>query len=340
MVDHYAVLEVSRDADAATIKKQYRKLARQYHPDKNDGVESEKFAQITEAAETLTDPRKRELYDRFGDSRAPPKPVLNVVHRITIPQLWGGEDHQVTFQTQSSCHHCAGTGFADGVSRNCHVCRGMGVVAMGFGGGQRAICPHCHGHKPHLDPDCTHCQGGTSITDHTVSVPPPTHLGEMTSHVPLEGEYDLLVRWQITEEDPSWQLEGETVVYTAIVSLADCLCGLRYNFQHPEGDYYLTMPRGKVVQPGVIYLLPRLGPHGTTLGFRFDVEFPEEIAMSERKVVFNYHVLRKALGGEKEGRAPVEGSMEIDLSQCQSVLSLEDGRTPGFPGEETGCPVM
>ncbi len=66
--DYYEVLSVNKNASAEEIKKAYRKLAVQYHPDKNAGnVEAEeKFKEICEAYEVLSDPEKRERYDRFG----------------------------------------------------------------------------------------------------------------------------------------------------------------------------------------------------------------------------------------------------------------------------------
>ena len=65
--DYYQILGVSRDADTAEIKKAYRKLARQYHPDKNEQAGSEdKFKQVNEAYEVLKDDEKRRAYDRFG----------------------------------------------------------------------------------------------------------------------------------------------------------------------------------------------------------------------------------------------------------------------------------
>ena len=66
--DYYEVLGVSRDADKNTIKKAYRKLAKKYHPDTNQGnaQAAERFKEATEAYNILSDPKKKKMYDQFG----------------------------------------------------------------------------------------------------------------------------------------------------------------------------------------------------------------------------------------------------------------------------------
>ncbi|HEU4628516.1 MAG TPA: molecular chaperone DnaJ [Gemmatimonadaceae bacterium] len=70
MADFYTVLGVVRDASDDDIKKAYRKLAMQYHPDRNNGSREaeEKFKAITEAYDVLRDPQKRAAYDRYGEA--------------------------------------------------------------------------------------------------------------------------------------------------------------------------------------------------------------------------------------------------------------------------------
>lgn len=77
--DYYATLGVAKNADEKEIKQAYRRLARKYHPDVNPGDKSseEKFKEISEAYEVLSDPQKRKKYDQFGDQwnkvgKAPP----------------------------------------------------------------------------------------------------------------------------------------------------------------------------------------------------------------------------------------------------------------------------
>src|SRR3982750_3596162 len=66
--DFYEILGIKRDAKPEEIKKAYRRLARKYHPDVNPGDKSaeERFKLITEAHDVLSDPKKRKVYDRFG----------------------------------------------------------------------------------------------------------------------------------------------------------------------------------------------------------------------------------------------------------------------------------
>jgi molecular chaperone DnaJ len=70
MADFYSVLGVARGASDDEIKKAYRKLAMQYHPDRNNGAKEaeEKFKEITEAYDVLRDPQKRAAYDRYGEA--------------------------------------------------------------------------------------------------------------------------------------------------------------------------------------------------------------------------------------------------------------------------------
>ncbi len=67
--DYYKILDIERNADKATIKKAYRKLARRYHPDVNSEADAEdKFKELNEAYDVLKDTEKRKAYDQFGEN--------------------------------------------------------------------------------------------------------------------------------------------------------------------------------------------------------------------------------------------------------------------------------
>ena len=73
--DYYEVLGVERDATPEQMKKAYRKLAVQYHPDKNPGNKEaeEQFKELGEAYEALNDPQKRAAYDQYGHAAFDPR---------------------------------------------------------------------------------------------------------------------------------------------------------------------------------------------------------------------------------------------------------------------------
>lgn len=79
--DYYDVLGIDRNADEKTIKKAYRKLAKKYHPDTNAGNPdaADKFKEVNEAYDILSDPKKKKMYDQFGhaafEAGADPEPT-------------------------------------------------------------------------------------------------------------------------------------------------------------------------------------------------------------------------------------------------------------------------
>jgi curved DNA-binding protein len=86
--DYYRILGLDKTASADQIKKAYRKLAMQYHPDRNHGKEewaNEKFKGINEAFSVLTDPEKRKQYDRFGTAG-------------TVGDIFGSQATRTTFE--------------------------------------------------------------------------------------------------------------------------------------------------------------------------------------------------------------------------------------------------
>lgn len=162
-VDYYSVLGVSKAASADEIKKAYRKLARELHPDVNpDPVMQEKFKEVTTAYEVLSDPEKRQMFDMGGDPMGNgaggfgfnPEgfdfgDVFNTFfggggQRGPIPRIRRGQDalirievdleetmhgvhREITIDTAIVCPICSGKGTAkDSEITTCQVCKGRG----------------------------------------------------------------------------------------------------------------------------------------------------------------------------------------------------------------------
>ena len=124
--DYYGVLGVPRDASDTDIKKAYRKLAMQYHPDRNPGKETwanEKFKEINEAYGVLGDPEKRKQYDQFGT-------VGN------LGDIFGSPSTRTTFEEMMKDFGGAGLrfDFLDAIFGDFLKGRGTSFSFRGFGG--------------------------------------------------------------------------------------------------------------------------------------------------------------------------------------------------------------
>ena len=160
--DLYAVLEVGHDATPEELKRSYRKLARQYHPDTNDDPQAEaRFKEVSQAYEILSDPERRANYDRFGSDvgaggnpfgagsvqdifdmffgglgghgqqrRGPqPGPDAEISLEITLDDAAFGATKEVNVTLAHRCSTCDGSGCAPGTSpTTCVECAGAGVV--------------------------------------------------------------------------------------------------------------------------------------------------------------------------------------------------------------------
>jgi molecular chaperone DnaJ len=164
--DYYEVLGVSRDADEASIKKAFRRLARELHPDVSDDPEAEaRFRELAEAYEVLSKPETREVYDRYGHEglrsggfrpsdfdfgglsdlfsaffgddlfgggasarRRRGGDVLAEVE-IELVEAASGVEREVPFRVAVACETCRGSGAAPGSTpETCSACGGAGRV--------------------------------------------------------------------------------------------------------------------------------------------------------------------------------------------------------------------
>ncbi len=200
--DFYESLGVGRGASAEEVKKAYRKLAREYHPDRNpdDAAAEERFKEVQQAYDTLSDPEKRKQYDAggmfsgfggrgdapggpggftadIGDifstlfRRGGPGPQqtrgrdLETEVRLSFKQAMDGTELPVTVPKQATCKTCSGTGAKPGTMPVvCPRCEGRGIdsESQGFFSISQP-CPRCGGAGQVIEDPCTSC-GGSGLT--------------------------------------------------------------------------------------------------------------------------------------------------------------------------------
>lgn len=204
----YETLGVPRDASADDIKKAFRRLAMQYHPDRNKAPDAEaKFKEVNAAYEVLSDPDKRARYDRYGAAginggaqgfqghegfggfgdifdaffrgtgsrRAGPQAGsdLHATLTISLEEAVSGADHELSFERVERCADCRATGQAEGKERpQCPECQGAGEI--------RRVQQSLFGQFVNVAM-CTRCRGEGSI----VSDPCKTCRGQGLKRVPV-----------------------------------------------------------------------------------------------------------------------------------------------------------
>src|SRR5260221_523431 len=177
--DYYEILGVAREATSEEINKAYRKLALQFHPDRNHGDPEavEHFKEVNEANEILSDVQKRQRYDRYGhaglQNGGGPQPGdmfggsifefmqdlmgpgggggprggrdIQVVVDLTLEEAFKGVKKTAIYQREENCGECGGKGIRKGAKPpRCRRCNGSGIeVVRGFFGLPQQ--QHCRG---------------------------------------------------------------------------------------------------------------------------------------------------------------------------------------------------
>jgi molecular chaperone DnaJ len=218
--DYYEVLGVARDAEERELKKAYRNLAHQFHPDKNpDNPDAEeKFKEASEAYAVLSDSGKRTQYDRFGHAgvgdmggpggysvniqdifgdffgdlfggggrrRGGPRRGADLRYHMAISfeEAAFGLEKDITINRLEECTTCQGEGAKPGTSKTtCATCQGLGEVRVARGFFAVAqTCPDCQGQGQRVETPCEDCHGqGLAEAENSLTVKIPPGVDEGT----------------------------------------------------------------------------------------------------------------------------------------------------------------
>lgn len=237
----YEVLGVSRDASEEDIKKAYKKLAMQHHPDR--GGDAEQFQKISNAYETLSDPDKRRELDVPPGFRAHPPKQFEYHLTVTLDEAWLGATKNLRVTRKKRCGVCNGHG------------RFVGEMRMGpfFVQTMQRACQRCFGRGEFNEEE---------VLLVTVNVAKGTHQMRVTN-----GDIAFIVG---VADHPVFKRVGDALHWHPVISFQDSVDGVVLQCPHFEGAFDVdTKTLDKVIDPRKAYQLPK-GVVAT-----FDVKYPE-----------------------------------------------------------------
>src|SRR6266446_415223 len=314
--DYYETLGVPKTATEDEIRTAFRKLARKYHPDvaKDKKAAEEKFKQINEAYEVLSDPEKRKKYDQLGagwnqPGGFQPPPGWGAQQPGGGFQQWqwgGGENGGVEFEF-------GGTGFSDFFEA--FFGGGRGRSAFGGFGGRQATAERgadveadimvtleeaLHGSTRTVS---LRRAGSNKVESYQVKIPRGVHEGQRI-RLAGQGEAgvrggksgDLFLRVRLAKH-PDFSVEGSDLIYEVKIELWQAVLGDELQVSTLEGSARLKLPAG--TQAGQRF---RLRGHGlpTAAGTRGDlfvvpqIQIPKKLTEREREI---WSELAKLHGG-------------------------------------------
>lgn len=269
--NYYEILGVEENASQDDIKKKYRQLAKENHPD--TGGSEELFKKISTAYDILGDEQKRQTYDQqrknpyggsfnfndvfnsmFGNrqnSNQRPVHTSNITVNIGALNSYKGGKHTLSFRRQAACDPCNGTG---GDKTICNFCSGTGNVVKQFGNGSffqmmQVACETCQGRGFFMVNPCFLCNGSGAKTEMKtldISLPHGVDNGQFLRMTGMgdfrNGLYgDLIVRVELKPQD-GFDKVGNHLVYNAFMSLEDLNSG-SINVPHPDGELNIKLPK-------------------------------------------------------------------------------------------------
>ena len=277
MKDYYNILGVDETATQDDIKKSYRKLSKQYHPDVNPDGE-EMFKEISEAYENIGDEVKRsdydnrrknpfagmggggfdfqDIFDQMMGGRTPrqkkaPDKVVSV--NMDPIESYFGVKKELNVNTFNKCAPCDGTG---GSKKICDTCKGQGVVIQIFGTGMfqqrvQSDCPVCNGSGSKILNACGSCGGhGVKPENEKIIVTIPANVdngdflrlvqkGDYNTKIKIKG--DLILKVNLLNNE-KFEKIGIDLIYNLKVSPICLAIEDDLIIEHPDGNVSIKIP--------------------------------------------------------------------------------------------------
>lgn len=263
--NYYEILGVEKTATQDEIKKAYRNLAKENHPDK--GGDPEKFKKISVAYDILGDENKRRDYDNpvspfggfgFNDifnqmfnqqkQQRVHDTVLNL--DVTVFESYLATDKKIRFKVKEKCNTCNGEG---GDKKTCTTCKGKGSIMMQMGSGMfiqmmNVSCTSCNGQGFVYTKRCDNCNGTTStdkFEELSIKIPHGIDNGQFL-RVNGKGDYkngvvgNLVIKINIVNTE-NFEKIGPNLIYNKFFTL-DEIQKDSFDIPHPGGKLNVKFP--------------------------------------------------------------------------------------------------
>ena len=360
----YDLLEVSPDADERTIKKAFMMKAKQLHPDKNrdDPNATEKFQAVNEAYEILKDPEKRANYDRYGpDSlkgdgpgnesdifshlfgddfgfgfgfpgrssrkkRTPRTKDITYNLKVTLEELYNGNDRKINLQRQRKCTACNGNGTKSGASpQRCRKCNGSGNVTSQIRRGNStfittSMCPVCKGTGEFIaDADkCPVCKGYKTISEKkplTIHISPGMENGET---IVMKGESDELPGYETGDliiilnecEHDFFSRNHENLICTKNITFAESILGFSFTIKTLDGRTLFINRENTITNNDDLIKIPEEG-------------MPKDNTGIEKGALF-IHFNVEPIKSQKDIPQPVLDAMKLYMAPRKPQVDVND----------------
>uniref|UniRef100_UPI0037E79150 dnaJ homolog subfamily B member 5 n=1 Tax=Semicossyphus pulcher TaxID=241346 RepID=UPI0037E79150 len=322
--DFYKVLGVLPDSNEDEIKKAYRKMALKFHPDKNSDADAEdKFKEIAEAYEILTDPKKRSIYDQFGEEGLKNGMSLagqcnifrNNFHgdpHATFSSSFHGSDHfDIFFGSDGDSEddlfnpfrrftfsHVGGyAGPEGGLRRGQRRLQGKEVVhdlVVTLEEVMQGCTKHVKITRRRLNPDGRSMHSEDKVLNVVVKkgwkagtkITFPREGDETPNSTPADITFILR-----DKENTQYKREGSNIVFTAKITLKEALCGCTVNVPTLD-NRMMPLPCSDVIKPGAVRRLrgeglplPKSPSQRGDLVVEFQVLFPDRIPPQSREII-------------------------------------------------------
>ena len=308
MKDYYKILGINHNATEEEIKKTYRKLAVEYHPDKNKGdkKKEEKFKEITEAYETLKDKEKRYHYDNFKNNQNPfnfnqgfdfndilnkrqqEQHVYTANINLTLEDIYFEKEIEKILVEDEECYQCSGKGYeSDNDYEFCHICKGKGFNDNNINSFfvMQSMCENCKGKGKIIKNKCKICLGEKNTKkEKTIRIKMPPYINNGDKLKMNNYLFNVIV-----QPHPYFKVDNSNIIYTENIPFTFALLGGEIEIPTIDEKKVILKIHDIVTDETILKIknkgLKRENGVFGDMYIKFNIIFPKKISEKQKKIL-------------------------------------------------------